>query len=101
MFEYIGGVPTEIWFDNTRTIVTEIIKGGKREVNDRFRRFCEHYRFKPVFMNPESGWENGNVENKEGYLRRNELVPISKFEELSLKNKELLKACDKDMQERL
>lgn len=23
MFEYIGGFPTEIWFDNTRTIVTE------------------------------------------------------------------------------
>lgn len=98
MFEYIGGVPTEIWFDNTRTIVTEIIKGGKREVNDRFRRFCEHYRFKPVFMNPESGWEKGNVENKVGYLRRNELVPIPKFKELSLKNKELPKACDKDMQ---
>lgn len=40
----------------------------------------------------------GDVENKEGYLRCNELVPIPKFEELSLKNKELLKACDKDMQ---
>ena len=55
MFEYIGGVPTEIWFDNTRTIVTDIIKGGGREFTERFQRFCEHYRFKPVFMNPESG----------------------------------------------
>lgn len=61
MFEHIGGVPTEIWFDNTRTIVTEIIKGGGREVTERFQRFCEHYRFKPVFMNPESGWEKGSV----------------------------------------
>lgn len=64
-FEYLGGVPTEIWFDNTRIIVTE-----------RFQRFCEHYRFRPLFMNPESGWEKGNVENKVGYLRRNELVPV-------------------------
>lgn len=77
IFEHIGGVPTEIWFDNTRTIVTKVIKGGGRNVTERFQRFCEHYRIKPVFMNPESGWEKGNVENKVGYLRRNELVPIN------------------------
>ena len=81
MFEYIGGVPTEIWFDNTRTIVTEIIKGGKREVNDRFRRFCEHYRFKPVFMNPESGWEKGMLR-----IRRDTYVAMSLFPYLSLRN---------------
>ena len=61
IFEYIGGVPTEIWFDNTRTIVTDIIKGGGRNVTERFQRFAEHYRFKPVFMNPDAGWEKGNV----------------------------------------
>ena len=98
MFEHVGGVPTEIWFDNTRTIVTDIIKGGGREVTERFQRFCEHYRFKPIFMNPESGWEKGNVENKVGYLRRNELVPVPSFEALPAKNKELLAACDKDME---
>lgn len=98
MFEHIGGVPTEIWFDNTRTIVTEIIKGGGREVTERFQRFCEHYRFNPVFMNPESGWEKGNVENKVGYLRRNELVPVPEFVSLAEKNRELLAACDKDME---
>ena len=97
MFEHIGGVPTEIWFDNTSTIVTDIIKGGERGLTERFQRFCEHYRFKPVFMNPESGWEKGNVENKVGYLRRNELVPVPKFTSLADKNKELLSACDEDM----
>ena len=98
IFEYIGGVPTEIWFDNTRTIVTEIIKGGGREVTERFQRFCEHYRFRAVFMNPEAGWEKGNVENKVGYLRRNELVPVPEFESLPAENRELLKACDRDME---
>ena len=97
MFEHIGGVPAEIWFDNTSTIVTSIIKGGGREITDRFRRFSEHYRFRPVFMNPESGWEKGNVENKVGYLRRNELVPVPEFQSLPSKNKELLEACDLDM----
>lgn len=97
-FEYIGGVPTEIWFDNTRTIVTEIIKGGGRNVTERFQRFCEHYRIRAVFMNPEAGWEKGNVENKVGYLRRNELVPIPEFTSITEKNRELFAACDRDME---
>ena len=88
MFEHMGSVPTEIWFDNTRTIVTKIIKGGERTITDRF---------KPVFMNTESGWEKGNVERKVGYLRANELVPIPSFPNLAEKNEELLKACDADM----
>ena len=97
IFEHIGGVPTEIWFDNTRTIVTEIVKGGERNVTERFQRFCEHYRIKALFMNPESGWEKGNVENKVGYLRRNELVPIPRFDDLHDKNHNLLSRCDDDM----
>lgn len=98
MFEHIGGVPTEIWFDNTRTIVTKVIKGGGRNVTERFQRFCEHYRIKAVFMNPESGWEKGNVENKVGYLRRNELVPVPRFDSLADENKYLLNRCELDMQ---
>lgn len=98
MFEHIGGVPTEIWFDNTRTIVTKVIKGGGRNVTERFQRFCEHYRIKAVFMNPESGWEKGNVENKVGYLRRNELVPVPRFDSLADKNQYLLDRCELDMQ---
>ena len=66
-------------------------------MTERFRLFCEHYRFKPVFMNPESGWEKGNVENKVGYLRHNELVPIPTFDKLSDYNRELLDRCDRDM----
>ena len=98
MFEYIGGVPTEIWFDNTTTIVTDIIRGGGRNITERFQRFIEHYRFKAVFMNPGSGWEKGNVENKVGYLRRNELVPVPSFGSLQLFNQDLLPACDADME---
>jgi transposase len=98
MFEHIGGVPTEIWFDNTKTIVTDIIKGGGRTLTERFVRFAEHYRFKPVFMNPNSGNEKGNVENKVGYLRRNELVPVPRYESLPEGNRKLLTACEEDMQ---
>ncbi len=98
IFEYMNGVPREIWFDNASAIVNNVIRGGSRKLNERFVRFCEHYRFKPVFMNLESGWEKGNVENKVGYSRRNYLVPIPEFDDLSGYNVELLKTCDSDME---
>ena len=61
IFEHIGGVPTEIWFDNTSTIVTKIIRGGGREVTERFLRFQEHYGFIAKFCNPDAGNEKGGA----------------------------------------
>jgi transposase len=96
IFEHIGGVPTEIWFDNTRTIVTKIIRGGGRETTERFLRFQEHYGFKAIFMNPNSGNEKGGAESKVKYTRKNMLVPVPHFLSLSDYNRQLLGECDED-----
>ena len=96
IFEHIGGVPSRIWFDNTRTIVSKVLKGGGRTLTDDFLRFSEHYRFEAVFCNVEAGHEKGNVESKVGYHRRNWLVPIPRFESLTGFNQEMLKTCDLD-----
>lgn len=42
--------------------------------------------------------EKGNVENKVGYLRRNELVPVPHFDDITKENKHLLNHCETDMQ---
>jgi transposase len=96
IFEHIGGVPTRIWFDNPSTIVTKILKNGDRSLTDNYIRFKEHYRFEGVFCNANSGHEKGNVEGKVGYHRRNMLVPLPRFNNLSEFNRELLSKCDKD-----
>jgi hypothetical protein len=96
IFEHIGGVPSRIWFDNTKTIVTKVLKEGERTLTDDFIRFSEHYRFEAVFCNVEAGHEKGNVEGKVGYHRRNFLVPVPRFEKLSEFNQDLLKTCDLD-----
>lgn len=96
IFLHIGVVPNELWFDNTTTIVTKVIKGGGRETTERFERFREHYRFQAVFMNPGEGHEKGNVENKVGYQRRNFLVPVPRFLSLSGFNLQLLDKCEED-----
>jgi transposase len=96
IFEHIGGVPPRIWFDNTRTIVSKVMKEGGRTLTEDFLRFKEHYRFDAVFCNLEAGHEKGNVEGKVGYHRRNMLVPVPRLVSLAEFNKELLKKCDLD-----
>lgn len=96
IFEHIGGVPKRIWFDNTKTIVTKVLKDGGRSLTEGFLRFIEHYRFEAAFCNVNSGHEKGNVEGKVGYHRRNMLVPIPRFRSLAEFNQELLKKCEID-----
>ncbi len=96
IFEYIGGVPPRIWFDNASTIVAKVMKDGGRNLTDDFLRFMEHYCFEAAFCNVEAGHEKGNVENKVGYHRRNMLVPVPRFESISKFNKDLLIKCEED-----
>jgi len=96
IFEHLGGVPTRLWFDNMSTVVTKVLKEGKRELCAPFLRFKEHHGFEAAFCNANAGREKGNVENKVGYHRRNLLVPVPEFENLERYNKELLELCGRD-----
>lgn len=95
IFNHLGRVPSKIWFDNLSAAV-KIINRKERKLNKFFESFCTHYCFKPIFCNPASGNEKGNVENKVGYLRRNFLVPEPRFNDLNEFNKALLRKCDLD-----
>lgn len=74
VFEFVGGVPTRVVFDNAT--------GVGRRVCDRVRttRLFEacsaHYGFEYRFCSPYSGHEKGSVENKVGTQRRNLFVPV-------------------------
>jgi len=98
VFEWIGGVPPEIWFDNLSAAVASVGKGEQRELTETFRRFMLHYRFEAKFCNASKGNEKGHVENKVGYTRRNWLIPyptVSSYEELTA---ELYRLALEDMQ---
>jgi transposase len=97
IFEYIGGVPARILFDNMSSAVVHVEEHGKRELTEMFMRFCMHHRFKAEFCNPESPHEKGNVENKVGYLRRNYLLPPPEIADLETFNAKLLKECMEDL----
>lgn len=95
IFKHMGRVPSKIWFDNLSAAV-KIFNKKERKLNNFFESFCAHYSFKPVFCNPASGNEKGNVENKVGYFRRNYLVPEPEFNSLEDFNRYLLTLCDND-----
>ena len=96
IFEYIGGVPVRIRFDNMSTAVSQVLEGTERKLTEGFSRFMLHYRFQADFCNPASGNEKGNVENKVGYIRRNALVPIPKIISFDEFNRQLFEWCEKD-----
>ncbi|MCX5881272.1 MAG: IS21 family transposase [Deltaproteobacteria bacterium] len=67
-FQYLGGVPMEILYDNMKHVVTDR-KQGKANFNIEFSHFAHHYAFKPLASPPYSPWVKGKVERPVDYIR--------------------------------
>lgn len=93
IFEFIGGVPPLLIFDNA-TGVGRRIGDGIHET-ELFSRFRAHYHFRVRFCNPYSGWEKGNVERKVDFNRANLFVPVPHFTEIESYNRKLLMQREK------
>lgn len=92
MFEYFGGVPRRLIFDNAKVAVKEGF-GLHARSTDKYALFAAHYSFKPEFCNVASGNEKGLVENLVGYSRRNALVPVPHVSDIDELNSMLLERC--------
>lgn len=88
IFEFLGGIPTRIVFDNATGIGRRV--GGIIRTSKTFTAFCAHYGFGYSFCNPNSGHEKGNVERKVGYIRSNLFVPVRTLDNLDVFNKHLI-----------
>ena len=55
-FEYFGGVPQRIVYDNLSAAVKKVI-GSERELTERFMALMSHYLFEPCFARPGEGHE--------------------------------------------
>jgi len=97
IFEFIGGIPIRMLFDNMSSAVIHIEEHGERRLTEMFMRFAMHHRFKAEFCNPDSPHEKGNVESKVGYIRRNMLLPPPIIEDIDTYNQNLLDLCFSDL----
>jgi hypothetical protein len=97
-FEFWGGVPRLVVYDNLKPAVLQILQGHSRHEHDVFLHFHSVYRFEALFANVRAGWEKGSVENLVGYARRNYLVPLPEGRDLEAINAELRESCLLDQQ---
>jgi len=62
-FEYFGGVPRRIAYDNLKCAVIKVGKGRNRRLTKRFKQLRAWYLFDTRFCNVAKGNEKGDVEN--------------------------------------
>jgi transposase len=100
-FEFFGGVPRSILYDNTKLAVARILGDGKRQRTRIFSELQSHYLFADRFGRPGKGNDKGKVEGLVGYARRNFMVPIPHALDFAELNARLLECCRRRWGERL
>lgn len=97
-FDFFGGVPQSILYDNTRLAVAKIVKGGQCLRSQMFAELQSHYLFNDRFGRPGKGNDKGKVEGLVGYVRRNFMTPLPVAESYEALNARFLDACTKRRQ---
>lgn len=97
-FNFFGGIPRKIIFDNLKPAVKEILDGDERILQDEFLRFKSFYCFEAEFCGPGKGNEKGLVENLVKYVRNNYFLPYINFEGFDKLNEKLYAECWNKMQ---
>lgn len=97
-FDFFGGVPQSILYDNTRLAVAKIVKGGERLRSQMFAELQSHYLFADRFGRPGKGNDKGKVEGLVGYVRRNFMTPFPVADSFDALNARFLDACMKRRQ---
>lgn len=93
-FDFFGGVPLSILYDNTRLAVAQILGDGTRKRSHLFATLQCHYVFEDRFGRPGKGNDKGNVEGMVGFTRRTFMVPIPHARDIDELNAMLLERCE-------
>jgi transposase len=97
-FEFFGGVAREVWWDNPRTVATEIFQGRQRRVHPRYQALASHYNFAPRFCLPARGQEKPHAENRVKRLQRRWATPVPRIQDFAEFNRYLRQQCEAERQ---
>ena len=92
-FEFFGGIPQSILYDNTSIAVAKILGDGKRERTRAFTELVSHYLFQDRFGRPGKGNDKGKVEGLVKNARAKFMTPIPHAPSYDAYNAVLLKRC--------
>lgn len=78
-FDFFGGVPEHVLFDNPKTVVIDrdAYGEGLHRWNEGLRQLAEECGFKPRLCRPYRAKTKGKVERFNGYLKGSFLVPLA------------------------
>ena len=94
-FEYFGGYPQEILYDNMKQVVIKrLLKQSESELNKTFEDFTGFFGFKPILCRPYRGQTKGKIERTVRYVRENFMIGI-KYRSLEDLNDKAFKWCEK------
>ncbi len=100
-FEFFGGVPVRISYDNSKVAVGKITGNRERAVTAEFQRLQSHFLFEEHFCLVRRPNEKGHVERLLDYARRKFFVPVPRVRSLRELNEQLVLNCEKDLERTL
>lgn len=100
-FEFFGGVPWRISYDNERVFVAISPKAKERRLTHGFLQLQSHYLFEEHFCRVRRPNEKGVVESMIRYVRSNYLVPVPVVRNLEELNVILLERCREELNRKL
>ena len=92
-FEFFGRVPREVWWDNPKTVVSQIFKGRERRPNEYYAALASHYAFEALYCMPARGNEKPHAETRVRVLQRQWATPVPRFADLDALNAYLRARC--------
>ncbi len=100
-FEFFGGVPTRISYDNSKVAVARIVGKRGRKPTREFLRLQSHHLYDSHFCLVRRANEKGHVEGLVKFARRNFMVPVPVFDDFEEFNRKLADDCRKDLERTL
>ncbi|MEE9303408.1 MAG: IS21 family transposase [Thiotrichaceae bacterium] len=78
-FDYFQGIPTDVWYDNMKTVVLERHAHGigHHRFHPQFYQFAKNMGFMPKLCKPYRPQTKGKVERMVRYVRDNFYAPLS------------------------
>jgi len=78
-FDYFQGIPTDVWYDNMKTVVLErnAYGAGQHRFHAGFYQFAKDMGFSPKLCKPYRPQTKGKVERMVRYVRDNFYAPLS------------------------
>ena len=98
-FEFFGGVPRRISYDNSRIAVAKFVGRRGDTPTQEFLRLESHFLFEHHFCLVRRANEKGHVEGLVGFARRNFMVPVPVFDTFAALNVHLADCCRKRLGE--